>query len=109
MRVVLYIIIGKTFLPNGDTSLYSFRFFNFFRSSSIHTHVLSIFSSFFIFGFFFPLLHNHFITEFFLKKKSGEANDEANFSFFILLHKRAKPALHPYLIPHSARVEPLAQ
>ena len=24
---------------------------------------------------------------------SGEANDEANFSFFILLHKRAKPAI----------------
>jgi hypothetical protein len=24
---------------------------------------------------------------------SGDVNDEANFSFFILLHKRAKPAL----------------
>jgi hypothetical protein len=45
------------------------------------------------------LLHNHFITEFFFKKKSGEANDEANFSFIILLHKRAKPALPPYLLP----------
>jgi hypothetical protein len=33
-------------------------FFYFFRSSSIHTHVLSIFSSFFIFGFFFPLFCN---------------------------------------------------
>jgi hypothetical protein len=40
------------------------------------------------------LLHNHSIN---IKKKisfSGEANDEANFSFFILLHKRAKP-IHP--------------
>jgi hypothetical protein len=82
MRVVLYIIIGKTFLPNGDTSLYSFRFFNFFAllrythtfsasslrfsflvsffpSSAIQaTHVLSIFSSFFFFGFFPPLFCN---------------------------------------------------
>jgi hypothetical protein len=49
------------------------------------------------------LLHNHFITEFFFKKKSGDVNDEANFSFFFLLHKRAKPALPPYLLPHSAR------
>ncbi len=45
------------------------------------------------------LLHNHFITEFFLKKKSGDVNDEANFSLFILLHKRAKPILPPYLPP----------
>ncbi len=37
------------------------------------------------------LLHNHFITENFFKKKSGDVNDEANFSLFILLHKRAKP------------------
>ncbi len=41
------------------------------------------------------LLHNHFITENFLKKKSGDVNDEANFSLFILLHKRAKPILPP--------------
>jgi hypothetical protein len=41
------------------------------------------------------LLHNHFITEKFYKKKSGEAKDSANFSFFILLHKRAKPMLPP--------------
>jgi len=45
------------------------------------------------------LLHNHFMTNFFLKKKSGDVNAEANFSFFILLHKRAKP-IHPaYLLP----------
>ena len=28
------------------------------------------------------LLRKHFITEFFFKKKSGDVNDEANFSFF---------------------------
>ncbi len=32
-------------------------------------------------------LHNRI----FLKKKSGDLNDEVNFPFFILLHKRAKP------------------
>jgi hypothetical protein len=31
------------------------------------------------------LLHNHFITEFVLKKKSGDVNDEANFSFVIYI------------------------
>ncbi len=31
-------------------------------------------------------LHNRF----FFKKKSGDVNDEVNFPFFILLHKRAK-------------------
>ena len=40
-------------------------------------------------------------------------NDEANFSLFILLHKRAKPILPPWaheLKPFpTARVEPLAQ
>jgi hypothetical protein len=36
-------------------------------------------------------LHNRKI----LKKKSGDVNDEANFSLFILLHKRAKPILPP--------------
>jgi hypothetical protein len=35
-----------------------------------------------------------------LKKKSGEAKDSVNFSFFILLHKRAKPILPSYLLPH---------
>jgi hypothetical protein len=30
------------------------------------------------------LLRKHFITEKFKKKKSGDVNDEANFSFFIL-------------------------
>jgi hypothetical protein len=29
------------------------------------------------------LLHNHFITEKILKKKSGDVNDEANFSLFM--------------------------
>jgi hypothetical protein len=54
------------------------------------------------------LLHNHFITEFFFKKKSGDVNDEANFSFFILLHKRAKPILSPCLLPHlRARTQTL--
>jgi hypothetical protein len=47
------------------------------------------------------LLHNHFITEKNLKKKSGDVNDEANFSLFILLHKRAKPIHPPYLLPLS--------
>ena len=41
------------------------------------------------------LLHNHFITENNLKKKSGEAKDSVIFPFFILLHKRAKPMLPP--------------
>ena len=42
------------------------------------------------------LLHNHSV------------NDEANFSFFILLHKRAKPILPPYLLPHlRARTQTL--
>jgi hypothetical protein len=39
-------------------------------------------------------------TEKILKKKSGDVNDEANFSFFILLHKLHKPILpldHPFL------------
>jgi hypothetical protein len=54
-----------------------------------------------MFRAFFPfLLHNHFITDFFFKKKFGDVNDEANFSFFILLHKRANPILPPYLLPH---------
>ena len=59
------------------------------------------------------LLHNHFITEKFKKKKSGDVNDEAKFSLFILLHKRAKPILPPGRANSkpfpSARVEPLAQ
>jgi hypothetical protein len=49
------------------------------------------------------LLRKHFITEKKFKKKSGDVNDEANFSFFFLLHTRAKPLLPPYLLPHSAR------
>jgi hypothetical protein len=45
------------------------------------------------------LLHNHFITQFFLKKQSGEAKDSAIVAFFFLLHKRAKPAPPPYRLP----------
>jgi hypothetical protein len=59
------------------------------------------------------LLRKHFITEKKFKKKSGDVNDEANFSLFILLHKRAKPILPPWARElktlTSARVEPLAQ
>jgi len=46
------------------------------------------------------LLRKHFITEIFFKKKSGDVNDEANFSLFILLQERAKPILPPYPHPH---------
>ncbi len=49
------------------------------------------------------LLRKHFITEKILKKKSGDVNDEANFSLFILLHKRAKPILPPYPFPPPPR------
>jgi hypothetical protein len=48
-------------------------------------------------AFFFILLHNHIIN---IKKYfsfSGDVNYEANFSFFILLHKRAKPIAPPYV------------
>ena len=38
------------------------------------------------------LLSKHFITEFFLKKKSGEVKGSVIFPFYFLLHKRAKPA-----------------
>jgi hypothetical protein len=37
---------------------------------------------------------------------SGEANDEANFSFFILLLKRAKPAISPYIHPSGPSLCP---
>jgi len=37
------------------------------------------------------LLRKHFITEKNLKKKSGDVNDEANFSFYFLLHNLHKP------------------
>jgi hypothetical protein len=46
------------------------------------------------------LLHNHFITEFFFKKKSGDANDEANFSFFICFARELNLYSPSYLIPH---------
>jgi len=58
--------------------------------------------------FFKFLLRNHFITELFFKKKSGEAKDSAIFAFYFLLHKRAKPILPPYLLPHlRARTQTL--
>ena len=44
------------------------------------------------------LLHNHFITHKFQKKKSGGAKDSAIFAFFFLIRKRAKPAPPPYLL-----------
>jgi hypothetical protein len=47
--------------------------------------------------FFFFLLHNHIIN---IKKYfsfSGDVNYEANFSFFILLYKRATPIAPPYV------------
>ena len=53
---------------------------------------------FFIF-FASQSLHNRF----FFIKKSGDVNDEGNFSFFILLHKRAKPLLPLTLSLTSAR------
>jgi hypothetical protein len=57
---------------------------------------------------FLFLLRKHFITEKNLKKKSGEAKDSVNFSFFILLHKRTKPILPSYLLPHlRARTQTL--
>ena len=62
------------------------------------------------------LLHNHFITEKNLKKKSGDVNDEVKFPFFFYfirelnLHspltysltsaRELKPILPPYLLPH---------
>ncbi len=57
-----------------------------------------MFSAYFLF-----LLRKHFITEKFYKKKSGDVNDEANFSLFILLHKRAKPILPPLPTPSLPR------
>jgi hypothetical protein len=43
-----------------------------------------------------------------IKKKSGDVNDEVKFPFFFLLHKRAKPILPPYLLPHlRARTQTL--
>jgi hypothetical protein len=47
------------------------------------------------------LLRKHFITEKKLKKKSGDANYEAYFSFLFLLHKRAKPIHPPYIHPSA--------
>jgi hypothetical protein len=58
--------------------------------------------------FFKNLLHNHFITDFLLKNKSGEAEDSIIFPFCFLLHKRANPILPPYLLPHlRARTQTL--
>ena len=49
------------------------------------------------------LLHNHFMTEIFFKKKPGNVNDEVKFPFFFLLHKRDKPIL-PLPSPSPPRV-----
>ena len=47
------------------------------------------------------LLHNHsVIYKIIIFFFPGEAEDSVIFSFFILLHKRAKPILPPYLRPH---------
>jgi hypothetical protein len=48
-------------------------------------------------AFFFILLHNHIINIKNYFSFSGDVNYEANFSFFILLHKRAKPIALPYV------------
>jgi hypothetical protein len=54
------------------------------------------------------LLHNHFIIEFFFKKKSGEAKDSVIFPFYFLLNKRAKPMHPPYIHPsaHLSTLKP---
>ena len=39
------------------------------------------------------LLHNHFITEIFLKKKSGDVNDEVKFPFFFNFIRELNPTL----------------
>jgi hypothetical protein len=52
--------------------------------------------------FFKILLHNHFITEMFLKK-IRRCKLRSKFSLFVLLHKRAKPAPPPCPRAHSAR------
>jgi hypothetical protein len=57
------------------------------HTSSSYWTLLSFFAS--------QSLHNRI----FLKKKSGDVNDEANFSLFILLQERAKPILPPYPLP----------
>ena len=54
---------------------------------------------------FFASQSLHFITEIFLKKKFGDVNYEANFRFFILLHKRAKP-IHPPDLTSARELKP---
>ena len=53
-------------------------------------------------AFIFLLLHNHIINKtkkIFLRR----CKLRSKFSLFFLLHKRAKPLLPPYLLPHSPR------
>ena len=85
VRVPFYFI---NFLPTSlfDISILLLRA----RKSVVESEAFSLF-----------LLRKHFITEIFLKKKSGDVKDEANYSFYILLHKRAKPILSPYPLPLS--------
>jgi len=68
------------------------------KSINTHTHTHTHTSSrvWAVHSFFASqTLHSRFFL-----KKSGDVNDEANFPFYFLLHKRAKP-IHPsYLIPH---------
>jgi hypothetical protein len=59
-------------------------------------------------AFILFLLHNHLITDFFLKKKSGGAKDSANFPPFFLLHKTATCYTPPLPSPSfSARTQNL--
>jgi hypothetical protein len=60
-----------------------------------HTHTQVVISR----AFSFLLLHNHFITEFFFKKKSGEAKDSAIFPFLFRFIRELNPLPHPYLHP----------
>ena len=52
-----------------------------------HTHTQVVISR----ALFLFLLHNHFITEKFYKKKSGDVNDEANFSLFFCFKRELNP------------------
>jgi len=70
-------------IASSDSSSDYWTVFYFFASQSLHNRI-------------------------FLKQKSGEAKDSAIFAFYFLLHKRAKPILPPYLLPHlRARTQTL--
>ena len=83
--------ISSTGLYGSATIVNSDLFNPLFPQSSIVCTVQSFFAS--------QTLHNRKI----LKKKSGDVNDEANFSLFILLHKRAKPYTPPLPSPSPPR------